>query len=30
MNRYDAFQEEFSNILFRQAKMSLALAEVAE
>lgn len=30
MNRYDAFQEEFSNILFRQAKMSLASAEVAE
>ncbi|MDR3477904.1 MAG: protein TolQ [Gammaproteobacteria bacterium] len=31
MNRYDAFQEEFSNILFRQAQMSISkIAEEVE
>jgi biopolymer transport protein TolQ len=28
LNRFDAFQEEFSNILFRQSQQSLAKAEV--
>jgi biopolymer transport protein TolQ len=30
MNRYEAFQDEFSNILFRQSQMSLNQAEEAE
>jgi biopolymer transport protein TolQ len=30
MNRFEAFQDEFSNILFRQAQLSLNKAEVVE
>jgi biopolymer transport protein TolQ len=30
MNRFEAFQDEFSNILFRQAQMSLNMAESVE
>jgi biopolymer transport protein TolQ len=28
LNRFDSFQDEFSNILFRQAQMGLTKAEI--